>query len=54
MPSSAVPLISRVNRTQREHMMQRSVNSEMCGPMFGLLGGVFFSSIIRLVECPNR
>src|SRR6266704_1838547 len=25
--NSAVPLISRVNRTQREHMMHRSVNS---------------------------
>src|SRR5690242_17890028 len=52
--SSAVPLISRVNRTQREHMMQRSVNSEMCSPMFGLFGGVFLSSIIRLVDRPNR
>src|SRR3954453_12713271 len=33
--NSAVPATSRVKRTQREHMMQRSVNSvillEMCG-----------------------
>src|SRR5947209_14530386 len=51
--SSAEPAISRVKRTHREHMMQRSVNSEMCSPTFGLLGGVFFSSIIRLVERPK-
>ena len=46
--SSAVPEISRVKRTQREHMMQRSVNSVTLSPMYGLFGGVFFSSIIRL------
>jgi len=46
--SSAVPLISRVKRTQREQRMQRSVNSVTLGPMCGLLGGVFLSSIIRL------
>src|SRR4051794_20730485 len=28
--SSAVPLTSRVNRTHRVHMMQRSVNSVIC------------------------
>src|SRR3954465_10455796 len=50
--SSAVPEISRVKRTQREHMMQRSVNSDTFSPMFGLFGGVFFWSIIRLVERP--
>src|SRR3954451_15710472 len=50
--SSAVPEISRVNRTHREHMMQRSVNSETLWPMFGLLGGVFLTSIIRVVERP--
>ncbi len=42
--------ISRVKRTQREHMMQRSVNSVMCSPMCGLFGGVFLSSIMRLVR----
>ena len=31
--SSAVPEISRVMRTQREHMMQRSVKSVICSPM---------------------
>src|SRR6185312_13518593 len=31
--SSAVPLISRVNRTHRVHMMQRSVNSVICSPI---------------------
>ena len=50
--SSPWPLISRVKRTQREHMMQRSVNSVMCSPMCGLLGGWFFSSIIRLADRP--
>src|SRR3954465_9260060 len=50
--NSAVPAISRVKRTQREHMMQRSVNSETFSPMFGLFGGVFFWSIIRLVARP--
>ena len=50
--NSASPLISRVKRTQREHMMQRSVNSVMLSPMCGLLGGVFFSSIIRLCDLP--
>src|SRR3954451_327820 len=50
--SSAVPEISRVKRTQREHMMQRSVNRLTLGPRSGLLGGVFFSSIIRLVDRP--
>src|SRR5690242_18406841 len=44
--SSACPLISRVKRTQREHMMQRSVNSVIFELMCGLLGGVFFGSII--------
>src|SRR5436190_1430766 len=50
--SSAVPEISRVKRTQREHMMQRSVNSETLLPMFGLFGGVFLTSIMRLAERP--
>ncbi len=31
--SSAVPLISRVNRTQREHITQRSVKSVISLPM---------------------
>jgi len=39
-----------VKRTQREHMMQRSVNSEILSLIPGLLGGVFFSSTIRLSE----
>src|SRR2546430_97668 len=52
--SSACPDTSRVKRTQREHMMQRSANSVMLSPMYGLLGGVFFSSIIRLCELPYR
>src|SRR5438477_2527688 len=51
--NSAVPDISRVKRTQREHMMQRSVNSVTLSPMSGLLGGVFFSSIIRLCDRPK-
>src|SRR5262249_19415532 len=50
--SSAVPEISRVNRTQREHMMQRSVNSDTFVPMLGLLGGVVVTSIMRLAERP--
>ena len=51
--NSAVPEISRVKRTQREHRMQRSVNSVMCSPMSGLLGGVFFvvdHAALRLAE----
>src|SRR5437764_13595432 len=51
--SSAVPATSRVKRTQREHMMQRSVNSVILLEMCGLLGGVFFGSIIRLSAWPN-
>src|SRR6516225_10770716 len=51
--NSAVPLISRVKRTQREHMMQRSVNRVTLSPMYGLFGGVFFSSIIRLCDRPK-
>ena len=43
--SSAVPLISRVKRTHRVHMMQRSVNSVIFAPSSGLFGGVFFSSM---------
>src|SRR5262245_16246024 len=46
--SSADPAISRVNRTHREHMIQRSVKSVIFELMCGLLGGVFFRSIIRL------
>src|SRR5438270_5959961 len=48
--SSAVPLTSRVKRTQREHMMQRSANNVIESLMYGLFGGVFLSSIIRLCE----
>src|SRR4051812_28003231 len=36
--SSAVPEISRVNRTHRVHMMQRSVNSVIFDEMCGLFG----------------
>ena len=50
--SSASPLISRVKRTQREQRMQRSANRVTLGPMSGLLGGVFLSSIIRLCDLP--
>src|SRR6266446_6309556 len=50
--SSAVPLISRVKRTQREHRMQRSVNRVIWSPMYVLLGGSLFSSIIRLCDRP--
>ena len=43
-----MPLISRVNRTHRVHMMQRSVNSVIVlDECRGLFGGVFFSSTIR-------
>ena len=34
-------------------MMQRSVNSVTLSPMYGLFGGVFFSSIIRLCGLPK-
>src|SRR5437588_12458457 len=44
--SSAVPLISRVNRTHRVHMMHRSVNSVILLERCGLFGGVFFASTI--------
>src|SRR3954447_14343169 len=37
--SSAVPEISRVNRTHRVHMMQRSVNSVILLDNSGLFGG---------------
>src|SRR2546430_13033119 len=47
--SSPSPLTSRVNRTQRVHMMQRSVNSVIVELISGLFGGVFFGSTIRLV-----
>src|SRR3954469_24585194 len=50
--SSAVPLISRVNRTQRVHMMQRSVNSVICSPMYVLSGGCSFGSWSRLYPRP--
>src|ERR1043165_2596288 len=40
--TSAVPLISRVNRTHRVHMMQRSVNRVILLDRSGLFGGVFF------------
>src|SRR5437868_10282535 len=36
--SSAMPDTSRVNRTQREHMMQRSVKSVIFDEMCGLFG----------------
>jgi hypothetical protein len=50
--SSAVPEISRVNRTHRVHMMQRSVNSVIFDEMPGLFGGVFFWSTIRDSDRP--
>src|SRR6516162_3791586 len=52
--NSPWPLISRVKRTQRVHMMQRSVNSVIFELIPGLFGGVFFVSIIRLFELPQR
>src|SRR3954451_13905203 len=45
--SSAVPLISRVNRTHRVHMMHRSVNRVILLESCGLFGGVFLTSTIR-------
>src|SRR5437868_12048583 len=51
--SSAVPDTSRVKRTQREHMMQRSVNRLIVSLMYGLFGGVFFSSTMRLCDRPK-
>ena len=50
--SSAVPLISRVNRTQRVHMMQRSVKSVILLESCGLFRGVFLTSTIRDSERP--
>src|SRR5437764_13880677 len=50
--NSAVPLISRVNRTRRVHMMQRSVNSVIVLESCGLFGGVFFTSTIRDSDRP--
>src|SRR5262245_10340361 len=50
--SSAVPLLSRVNRTHRVHMMQRSVNSVILLDRCGLFGGVFFTSTIRDSDRP--
>src|SRR5437762_13970779 len=46
--SSAVPEISRVNRTHRVHMMQRSVNRVIVLDNCGLLGGVFLRYSIRV------
>src|SRR5688572_7423020 len=51
--NSAVPLISRVNRTQRVQRMHRSVNRVIFELMPGLFGGVFFGSTIRLSDRPN-
>src|SRR5256885_16927505 len=42
--SSDVPLTSRVNRTHRVHMMQRSVNRVILLEMCGLVGGGFFAA----------
>src|SRR5882724_6932547 len=50
--SSAVPEISRVNRTHRVHMMQRSVNSVILLDSCGLFDGVFFTSTMRDSDRP--
>src|SRR3954467_2998062 len=50
--NSAVPEISRVNRTHRVHMMQRSVKSVILLESCGLFGGVFFTSTMRDSDRP--
>ena len=52
--SSAVPLISRVNRTQREHITQRSVNSVICVADVVLVWSADFGSCSREWAWPKR